>query len=108
MWGLDTLGGTTSGDVPTVVLYGAISALFGALVYVAKAAYAAMREDRDNLKKERDELRDDILEGLTVIMTRMNEVARERDTMVADINHAIDRVFKSIVALGKRLPRSGS
>ena len=95
-----------SGEVPSLVLYTAIGALFGALSYVARTAYAAMRDDRDALRRERDELRDDILVGLTGIMARMNEVARERDQMVRDLDAAVDRVFKAVVALGKRVPRN--
>lgn len=91
------------GEVPQIVLYGAISALFGALVYVAKTAYLAVQAERDRIREERDRLRIDELAGITAIMNRMNEVAKERDQLAADHAEQTAQIIRHIAAINRKV-----
>lgn len=97
------LAETISGDIPQAVLYGAISALCGALVYVAKTAYMAVQAERDRIRDERDRLRVDELAGITAIMNRMNEVATERNQQVADQHAMLQQLVRNVGAINRKL-----
>ena len=72
------------------MLAGVISALASALVYIAKVAYSEMRAERDYLRNE-------ILEALSAIVGRMNEVALERDQMAHNHETKLDNLQRQIV-----------
>ena len=71
------------------VLYGAIGALFSALVALAR--YVHME-----VKKERDQLREDVLATLASMAERESRTRDERDALVREIIVKIDGVRRML------------
>lgn len=84
---------------PTV-LFGAISALFTALIYVARTAY-------NEMKAERDFYRQEILTALTAIIQQEARSREERDRMIKEVLTGLGNMNRTSLRVVAALRKKG-